>query len=158
WECYIAIVNGVPQQGTEDCKWVPDLSEADPSGLSEHCPEGWHSVPVYGVGGTGGTRCIPGRQAGDYVKEPKDRERDDGSGFTLGIRAPGQTYRQCMSANSSNYSLNTFTGTDNFLLSNDVTGLLFGDRAEALAGLMVWEGGSHSFEAGVGTVMTAGRR
>ncbi len=80
------------------------------------------------------------------------------SGFTLGIRAPGQSYRQCLNANSSNYSLNTFAGTDNFLLSNDVGQLLFGDRAEGSAGLLVSEGGSRSFEAGVGEVMTAGRR
>ncbi len=80
------------------------------------------------------------------------------SGFTVGIRAPGQTYRQCLSANSSTYSLNTFTGTDTFLLSNDVSGLAFGDRAEASLGATAWEGGSRSFEAGVGEVMTAGRR
>ncbi len=80
------------------------------------------------------------------------------SGFTLGIRAPGQSYRQCLSANSSNYSIGGVVGTDNFLLSNDATQLLFGNSAEGSAGLVVWEGGSHSFEAGVGTVITAGRR
>jgi hypothetical protein len=80
------------------------------------------------------------------------------SGFTLGIRAPGQSYRQCLSANSSNYSIGGVAGTDNFLLSNDAGQLLFGNSAEGSAGLLVWEGGSHSFEAGVGTVMTAGRR
>jgi len=36
--------------------------------------------------------------------------------------------------------------------------ILFGDGAEGSAGLLIWEGGSHSVEAGVGTVMTAGRR
>ena len=27
------------------------------------------------------------------------------NGFTLGVRAPGQTYKQCLAANSANYSL-----------------------------------------------------
>lgn len=51
------------------------------------CPLGWRPVP-YTVGGTGGTWCIPGRQAGDYVKEPRDRDRGDSSGgSTLDDRA-----------------------------------------------------------------------
>ena len=61
-------------------------------------------------------------------------DNSSGGGFTLGVRAPGQSYRQCLNANSSNYSLNTFAGTNNFLLSNDVGQLLFGDRAEGSAG------------------------
>ncbi len=81
-----------------------------------------------------------------------------GGGFTLGIRTPGQSYGQCLNANSSNYSIGGVLGTDNFLLSNDAAQLLFGNKADASAGLLVWEGGSHSFEAGVGTAMTAGRR
>jgi hypothetical protein len=87
-----------------------------------------------------------------------DNPDSDGGGFTLGVRAPGQTYRQCLNVNSSNYSLNTFAGTDNFLLGNDVAQLLFGNRAEGSAGLVFSHGGSLSFEAGVGTAMTAGRR
>ncbi len=57
------------------------------------------------------------------------------SGFTLGIRAPGQSYCQCLNANTSNYSVGGVVWTDNFLVSNDATGLLFGDRAEGSAGL-----------------------
>src|SRR5262249_55691814 len=81
-----------------------------------------------------------------------------GSGFTFGIRASGQTYRQCLSANTSNYSLNTFAGTDNFFLGNDVGEILFGDTKEGTTGLIVGHGGAESLEAGVGEVMTAGRR
>lgn len=81
-----------------------------------------------------------------------------GGGFTLGVKAPGQTYRQCLNTNSSNYSLNTLAGTDNFVLNNDVAQLLFGDRAAGSAGLLISEAGSRSFGAGVGEVTTAGRR
>jgi RHS repeat-associated protein len=120
------------------------------------CDSNWSCTDGNGISVQG---CSDSEES--CVWQPADSitvNGDNSSGFTLGIRAPGQTYRQCLSANSSNYSLNTFTGTDNFLLSNDATGLLFGDGAEGSAGLLVWEGGSHSFEAGVGTVVTAGRR
>lgn len=77
---------------------------------------------------------------------------------TLGIRAQGQSYGGCLHANSANYSIGGVFGSDNLLLGNDVTELLFGSTSDASAGLAFWEGGSHSLEAGVGTVMTAGRR
>ena len=70
----------------------------------------------------------------------------------------------CMSANSGNYSINGVlpssaqNGATRLFLSNDASQLLFGDAGEGSAGLVVWEGGSRSFEAGVGQVMTAGRR
>jgi hypothetical protein len=63
-----------------------------------------------------------------------------------------------MSANVNNYSINGVTGGKNFLASNDVGNILFGDRSEGTGGLLVTEGGSRGFNAGVGTVMTAGRR
>ncbi len=137
--------DGVPR--TYD---IPDRTVVCDGG----CPQGWRLEPRP----FGQAQCTPGHQLGDWVKEPKDRDRGNSSGFTLGIRAPGQSYRQCLGANSSNYSIGGVVGTDNFLLSNDATQLLFGNSAEGSAGLLVWEGGSHSFEAGVGTVMTAGRR
>jgi RHS repeat-associated protein len=126
---------GVPQtEGPGDGWWVAYSIQCQPGveGLSGGCTD----VPIF----------IP------YNRLPQLQ------GFTLGVRAPGQSYRQCLNANSSNYSLNTFAGTNNFLLSNDVGQLLFGDRAEGSAGLLFSEGGSRSFGAGVGTVMTAGRR
>ncbi len=55
------------------------------------------------------------------------------NGFTLGIRAPGQTYKQCLAANSSTYSVNNWlpsswqNGATKFALGNDVSGALFGD-------------------------------
>jgi hypothetical protein len=84
------------------------------------------------------------------------------SGFTLGVRAPGETWTRCMSANSGNYSIagafNLQSEGAKFALGNDVSQLLFGDKSDAAGGLGLWEGGSRSFEAGVGQVMTAGRR
>jgi len=86
------------------------------------------------------------------------------NGFTLGVRAPGQTWTQCMSANSGNYSINGVlpsswqNGATSVLAGNDVSSILFGNSSEGSAGLLAWEGGSNSFEAGVGSVMTAGRR
>jgi len=84
------------------------------------------------------------------------------NGFTLGVRAPGQTWTQCMSANSGNYSIagafNLQSEGAKFALGNDVSQILFGNNAEGTGGIALWEGGSNSFEAGVGTVMTAGSR
>ena len=86
------------------------------------------------------------------------------NGFTLGVRAPGQTWTQCMSSTSGTYSINGVlpsswqNGATSVLAGNDVSQILFGDSSEGSAGLLVWEGGSHSVEAGVGSVMTAGRR
>jgi putative transposase len=84
------------------------------------------------------------------------------NGFTLGVRAPGQTYKQCLAANSANYSLagafNQDSGTAKLVAGNDVASLLFGDASEGQAGLLLAEGGAHSVSAGIGTVGTMGRR
>lgn len=88
----------------------------------------------------------------------------DSSGwsFTLGVRGPGQTYKQCLAANSGNYSLagafNQNSGTAKLVAGNDVASLLFGDASEGQAGLLLAEGGAHSISAGIGTVGTMGRR
>jgi RHS repeat-associated protein len=82
--------------------------------------------------------------------------------FTLGVRASGQTYSQCLAANSANYSLagafNQDSGTAKLVAGNDVASLLFGDASEGQAGLLLEEGGAHSVSAGIGTVGTMGRR
>jgi len=86
------------------------------------------------------------------------------NGFTLGVRAPGQTWTQCMSSTSGTYSINGVlpsswqNGATRVLAGNDVSQILFGDSSEGSAGLVGWEGGSRSVEAGVGEAMTAGRR
>ncbi len=49
-------------------------------------------------------------------------------------------------------------GATRLFLSNDVAQLGFGDSSEGSAGFLVWEGGKRSIKAGVGQVMTAGRR
>jgi hypothetical protein len=67
-----------------------------------------------------------------------------------------------MSANSGNYSIagafNLQSEGAKFALGNDVSQITFGSSAEGTGGIVLWEGGSRSFEGGVGEVMTAGRR
>src|ERR1700735_5441367 len=70
------------------------------------------------------------------------------SGFTLGIRAPGQTYKQCLAANAHTYSaggaaelaVNVATGTNtditsnravDFFTGNSVNSFLFGNATDA---------------------------
>jgi len=85
------------------------------------------------------------------------------NGFTLGIRAPGQTYSQCLAANSGTYSVNNWlpsswqNGATKFALGNDVSGALFGDANEGTAGLLVGAGVGAA-PLGVGTAGTFGRR
>ena len=85
------------------------------------------------------------------------------NGFTLGIRAPGQTYSQCLAANSGNYSVYNWlpssaqNGATKFALGNDVSGALFGDANEGTAGLLVGAGVGAA-PLGVGTAGTFGRR
>ena len=88
---------------------------------------------------------------------------NNGTGFTLGIRAPGQTYSQCLAANSSTYSINNWlpssaqNGATKFALGNDVSNALFGDANEGTAGLVVGAGVAAA-PLGVGTAGTFGRR
>jgi hypothetical protein len=85
------------------------------------------------------------------------------NGFTLGIRAPGQTYSQCLAANAGNYSVYNWlpssaqNGATKFALGNDVSGALFGDANEGTAGLLVGAGVGAA-PLGVGTAGTFGRR
>jgi RHS repeat-associated protein len=103
--------------------------------------------------------ALPGSCGGGIGGEPiGPGVGGDGGGFTLGIRAPGQTYKQCLAQNVGNYSAGGLTGSNNFLLGNDVGNILFGNSSEGTAGFLVSEGGSKAFTAGVGTVLTAGRR
>jgi len=97
-----------------------------------------------------------GKTASDHVVPANN-------GFTLGIRAPGQTYKQCLAANSSTYSINNWlpsswqNGATKFALGNDVSGALFGDANEGTAGLLVGAGVGAA-PLGVGTAGTFGRR
>jgi len=83
--------------------------------------------------------------------------------FTLGIRAPVQTYSQCLAANSGNYSVynrlpsSWQNGATKFALGNDVSNALFGDANEGTAGLLVGAGAGAA-PLGVGTAGTYGRR
>src|SRR6516162_6221041 len=85
------------------------------------------------------------------------------NGFTLGIRAPGQTYSQCLAANSGNYSIYNWlpsswqnSGTK-FALGNDVSNALFGDANEGTAGLAVGAGAA-AMPIAAGAPLTAGAR
>jgi RHS repeat-associated protein len=98
-----------------------------------------------------------------------------GSGFTLGIRAPGQTFTNCMSANASTYSIggsielaaNVATGTNTSYSSNVLIGAVtgnsvntllfgFGSTSDAAAGMAVQAPGLVG--AGMGSAITFGRR
>ena len=85
------------------------------------------------------------------------------NGFTLGIRAPGQTYKQCLAANSSTYSINDWlpsswqSGGTKFALGNDVSNALFGDANEGTAGLAVGAGAA-AMPIAAGAPLTAGAR
>jgi RHS repeat-associated protein len=83
-------------------------------------------------------------------------------GLTLGLRSPGQTFSQCMSMNSGNYSFAGAANANNsaarLICGNDIATLAFGDSQDGVAGLIASEGGSRALEAGVGTVITSGRR
>jgi RHS repeat-associated protein len=89
--------------------------------------------------------------------------QDPNNGFTLGIRAPGQTYSQCLAANSANYSVYNWlpsswqNGGTQFALGNDVSGALFGNASEGTAGLLVGAGAGAA-PLGVGEAGTFGRR
>jgi RHS repeat-associated protein len=84
------------------------------------------------------------------------------SNWSWGVRGPNQTYRQCLAGNSGNYSLagafNQNSSAAKLAAGNDVASLLFGDAGEGQAGLLLAEGGTHSINAGIGTVGTMGRR
>jgi hypothetical protein len=95
------------------------------------------------------------------------------SGFTLGIRAPGQTYKQCLAANAHTYSaggaaelaVNVATGTNtditsnravDFFTGNSVNSFLFGNATDA--GLAAAGQAPGALEVGVGVGLTYGRR
>jgi RHS repeat-associated protein len=82
--------------------------------------------------------------------------------FTLGVRQTGQSYTQCLSANSTNYSaagaFNVQNSAGQLLLGNDIASIAFGYLSEGVGGAALWEGGSGGFAGGVGTAGTAFRR
>ena len=84
------------------------------------------------------------------------------SHWSWGVRGANQTYGQCLSQNSSNYSLagalNQQGGAAQLVAGNDVASLLFGNSSEGLAGSITAEGASQSLQAGAGTALTFGRR
>ena len=87
----------------------------------------------------------------------------DSSGFTLGIRAPGQTYKQCLAANAHTYSaggaaelaVNVATGTNTDITSNRAVDFFTGNSVNSLAAAGQAPG---ALEAGVGAGLTYGRR
>jgi RHS repeat-associated protein len=138
-------------------------SSGRPSGGTSGGPTGAPTGMGGGSGGGGGGNGGGGSGGGQGGHEPPKAGAAN-NGFTLGVRAPGQTWTQCMSSTSGTYSINGVlpsswqNGATSVLAGNDVSQILFGDSSEGSAGLLVWEGSSHSVEAGVGSVMTAGRR
>jgi RHS repeat-associated protein len=122
-----------------------------------------------------GPPCGPSGGGGSpHGPSPGARQQPQQSpGFTLGIRAPGQTYGACMAANANTYSLggsvelgiNVATGTNTSFSSNPlvsaVTGnsinsLLFGSTADAAGTMAASAPGLVS--TAMGTATTFGRR
>jgi RHS repeat-associated protein len=84
------------------------------------------------------------------------------SHWSWGVRLPNQTYGQCLSQNSSNYSLagafNQYGEGAQLVAGNDVASSLFGNPREGVTGSITAEGASRSLQAGAGTALTFGRR
>jgi len=80
-----------------------------------------------------------------------------------GVRAPNQTYGQCLAANSANFSINYLlppskqNGKTDFWLGNDVAESLFGNASNGTAGLAI-DAGAHATSLGAGKTLTFGRR
>jgi RHS repeat-associated protein len=109
--------------------------------------------------GAGGTLEQFDQTLQGYSRLPSDAANN---GFTIGIRAPGQTYSQCLAGNTGNYSIagvfNIQNSVGKFFGGNDVGNLLFGDASEGQAGLILTHGGATAVSGGVGTAGTFGRR
>ena len=152
----------------------------DPAGLElgwNICfPDDLWCVWQTGPGGPGGGPSGPGGGVGGNAcagpNAPIPCANAANNGFTLGVRAPGQTWSNCMSANANTYSMggaaeltiNVATGTSTSVSSNPlvstftgngVSGLLFGEGTDAAqTGLT---SAPDLINAGMGTVTTYGR-
>ncbi|MDT8067722.1 MAG: RHS repeat-associated core domain-containing protein [Terriglobia bacterium] len=151
WDCYSyasceIFVSGSGFVGG----WVPDTWSA--GGCQDIYSDGNY------VGNTCGGRQ---QQASQSTGDAKPTNTAN-NGFTIGIRAPGQTYSQCLASNTGNYSIagvfNIQNSAGKFLAGNDAGNLLFGDASKGQAGLLLSHGGATAVSAGVGTAGTFGRR
>jgi len=112
----------------------------------------------------------------DRLSQPSDTEqkqspnrRQPANKFTLGLRQPGQTFNQCMRANAGNYSLlgvaDFATGANGKIADNALLGFTPASNTistiyNAAAGslISVFQTGPTVVTAGMGTVLTSGRR
>ncbi len=143
--------------GTDNVRWgnggwqayVPYPSWTSDNGFTIHTGNG-HWVDVGSIGGETANAWW-----GNFFENLF-------SHWSWGVKAPNQTYRQCLSQNSSNYSLagalNQHGKGAQLVAGNDVASLLFGNPSEGMAGLITAEGASHTLQAGAGTAVTYGRR
>jgi RHS repeat-associated protein len=140
----------------------------------------WENLPGSGGGGICallGLACGPDRPPiqppddpdGPGGGNPKNSTDAANNGFTLGVRAPGQTFNDCMKANAGNYSLLGAADfaldangkiADNFWLgftpaSNTVTNV-YNAATGSLTSLL--QTGPLTVQAGMGTTVTYGRR
>jgi hypothetical protein len=175
------------------------LMYVDPSGMYHCAPNATPtagnglncgSISDSGMGGLGGVVFLPGDSIVSLGDDGVDTFSVDAgtwgflgdfgasssgssSGFTLGIRAPGQSYKQCLAQNAHTYSAggalelaaNVATGTNtdyssnravDFVTGNSINSVLFGSATDAgLAGAGQAPG---LIDAGMGAVTTYGRR
>jgi RHS repeat-associated protein len=173
------------------------LSFTDPLGLTDDCggpctPISYNLGPCtenvtyyQGLGDDGNTYDMPqfdlncdvpmnSRGATSFIPPGKHGHSKPrpANNFTLGVRAPGQSWSNCMSANTNNYSMggaaeltiNVATGTSTSVSTspvvstftgNGVSGLLFSEGTDAAqTGLT---SAPDLINAGIGTVTTYGR-
>jgi RHS repeat-associated protein len=167
WNRYAYVLNNplamVDPSGL-DCRWVGNILD---------CPFWFPSADGSGGGGGGGGG---GRGcaflAGPVCPgSPQSPPTPQSPGFTLGIRAPGQSYGVCMAANANTYSLsgsvelgiNVATGTNtnfsqytSFVAGNSINSFLFGSTADAAGTMAASAPGLVS--TAMGTATTFGRR
>ncbi|HEY4739916.1 MAG TPA: RHS repeat-associated core domain-containing protein [Candidatus Acidoferrales bacterium] len=144
----------------DDCEskgggtWIPTLNQSitvnGDTGESTYTSDIWTSDP-----------------GNSFISSPQT------TGFTLGIRQPGQTYKACMAANANTYSLggsvelgiNVATGTNTSFSSNplvsavtgnSINGFLFGSTGDAAGTMATSAPGLVS--TAMGTATTFARR
>jgi len=96
----------------------------------------------------------------DPSTSPDDCGMDPAWSFTLGIRAPGQTFKQCMVAHANNYSIggaaelavNTATGTNTSFSSNPAVSAFTGNT---ITGLISAVAGGNAGDAASGAASAA---
>jgi hypothetical protein len=129
--------------------------------------EGRSRPPTYDYWGVYQWTCTDPRR--DKPERPDREKSAANNGFTLGLRAPGQSFNDCMKANAGNYSLLGVADfaldangkiADNFWLGFTPASNMVTNVYNALTGSLtsLLQAGPTIVTAGMGTAVTSGRR